>query len=244
MDQRTDTEHRLDAAPGHDIKPAIGEVRKARPWLDRMRQRRRQSMVITALIIAGIVATVAYWLNTSGYKSTDDAVVDACTVSISAQVGAAIVDVPVTDNQLVEAGAVLVRLDDRDFRAQVDQATAQVDQATANMANIDAQVAAQQARVDQAEKQTAQSQAALTFAQQQEKRYTTLVQKGAGRVEQAQQYGPICCRRKPIMRRRRPTRSPPKNSFPSSKRSAKLRKRNWNRRTPRKSGLTPISHAP
>ena len=38
------------------------------------------------------------------------------------------------------AGAVLVRLDDRDFRAQVDQATAQVDQATANMANIDAQV--------------------------------------------------------------------------------------------------------
>ena len=56
------------------------------------------------------------------------------------------------------------------------------------MANIDAQVAAQQARVDQAEKQTAQSQAALTFAQQQEKRYTTLVQKGAGSVEQARQY--------------------------------------------------------
>ena len=145
-------------------------------------------LVITALIIAGIVATVAYWLNTSGYELTDDAFIDARTVSISAQVGAAIVDVPVTDNQLVEAGAVLVRLDDRDFRAQVDQATAQVDQATANMANIDAQVAAQQARVDQAEKQTAQSQAALTFAQQQEKRYTTLVQKGAGSVEQAQQY--------------------------------------------------------
>src|SRR4029077_2420309 len=104
MDQRTDTEHRLDAAPGHDIKPAIGEVRKAQPWLDRMRQRRRQIRVITALIIAGIVATVAYWLNTSGYESTDDAFVDARTVSISAQVGAAIVDVPVTDNQLVEAG--------------------------------------------------------------------------------------------------------------------------------------------
>ena len=34
-----------------------------------------------------------------------------------------------------------------------------------------------------------QSQAALTFAQQQEHRYTTLVQKkGAGSVEQAQQY--------------------------------------------------------
>ena len=108
-----------------------------------MRRRRRQVLVVTALIVAGIVGTVTYWLNTSGYKSTDDAFIDARTVSISAQVGAAIVDVLVTDNQLVEAGTVLVRLDDRDFRAQVDQATAQVDQAKANMANIDAQVAAQ-----------------------------------------------------------------------------------------------------
>ena len=188
MDQRTDTEHRLDAAPGHDINPAIGEARKTQAWLDRMRRRRRQVLVITALIIAAIVGTVAYWLNASGYESTDDAFIDARTVSVSAQVGAAIVDVPVTDNQLVEAGTVLVRLDDRDFRAQADQATAQVDQAKANTANIDAQVAAQQARIDQADKQTAQSQAALTFAQQQEKRYTTLVKTGAGTVEQAQQY--------------------------------------------------------
>jgi membrane fusion protein (multidrug efflux system) len=188
MDQRTNTEHRLDAAPRQDVKPAIGEARNAQPWLDRMRRRRRQVLVITALIIAGFVGTVAYWLNTSSYESTDDAFIDARTVSISAQVGAAIVDVPVTDNQLVEAGTVLVRLDDRDFRAQVDQATAQVDQAKANMANIDSQVAAQQARIDQADKQTAQAEAALTFAQQQEKRYTALVQKGAGTVEQAQQY--------------------------------------------------------
>src|SRR4029077_3001582 len=135
MDQRTDTEHRLDAAPGHDINPAIGEARKTQPWLDRMRRRRRQVLAITALIIAAIVGTVAYWLNASGYESTDDAFIDARTVSISAQVGAAIVDVPVTDNQLVEASTVLVRLDDRDFRAQV---------------------AAQQARIDQADKQTAQ----------------------------------------------------------------------------------------
>jgi membrane fusion protein, multidrug efflux system len=188
MDQRTDTEHRLDAAPGHDLKPAIGEAHKKEPWLDRMRRRRRQVLVITALIVAGIVGTVAYWLTTSGYESTDDAFIDARTVSISAQVGAAIVDVPVTDNQLVDAGTLLVRLDDRDFRAQVDQATAQVDQAKASMANIDSQVAAQQARIDQADRQTAQSEAALTFAQQQEKRYTALVQKGAGTVEQAQQY--------------------------------------------------------
>ena len=188
MDQRTDNERRLDTAPGRATRSAIGEVRRPQSWLDRMRARRRMILTIMALIIVGIVAVVAYWINTSGYESTDDAFIDARTVSISAQVGAAIVDVPVTDNQLVEPGTVLVRLDDRDYKAQVDQAAAQVDQAAANIANIDAQVAAQQARIDQAAKQTAQAQAALAFAQQQNERYTSLVKNGAGTVEAAQQY--------------------------------------------------------
>jgi membrane fusion protein, multidrug efflux system len=188
MDQRTDNQSRLEATPARDGKPAIGDARKPASFIDRMRRRRRPILIITALIIAAIVGSVAYWLNTSGYESTDDAFIDARTVSISAQVGAAIVDVPVTDNQPVEPGGVLVRLDDRDYRAQVDAAVAQVDQGKANLGNIDAQVAAQQARIDQAEKQTAQAQAALTFAEQQNQRYTSLVKNGAGTVENAQQY--------------------------------------------------------
>ncbi|MGA2818205.1 MAG: HlyD family secretion protein [Xanthobacteraceae bacterium] len=188
MDQRTDNERRQDTAPGRLASPAIGEARKPQSWLDQMRQRRRMVLIVTALIIAAIVAGVVYWLNTSGYETTDDAFIDARTVSISSQVNAAIADVPVTDNQLVEPGTVLVRLDDRDYRAQDDQAIAQVAQAKANMANIDAQVVAQQARIDQAEKQSAQAQAALAFAQQQETRYSGLVKNGAGTVEQAQQY--------------------------------------------------------
>jgi membrane fusion protein, multidrug efflux system len=83
---------------------------------------------------------------------------------------------------------VLVRLDDRDYRAQVDQTQAQVDQARANIANLDAQLVAQQARIEQAEQQTVQAQAALTFAEQQNERYQKLVTTGAGTVEQAQQY--------------------------------------------------------
>ncbi len=188
MDQRTDNEQRLDTTPGRDARPAIGEARKPSSLIDRMRRRRRMILTLTALLILGIVGGVFYWINTSGYETTDDAFIDARTVSISAQVGAAIVEVPVTDNQLVEPGAVLVRLDDRDFKAQLDQATAQIEQARANVANVEAQVAAQQARIDQAEKQTVQAQAALAFAQQQEQRYTGLVKSGAGTIEQAQQY--------------------------------------------------------
>jgi membrane fusion protein (multidrug efflux system) len=194
MDERVD--NRRDSGADSELGTFAGRGADTGPGGDKKKAAkggalRNRRGVLIAVILGGILLAVLaglWWLNARQYESTDDAFIDARTVQISAQVAAAIVDVPVTDNQLVEAGTVLVRLDDRDFRAQVDQAAAQVAQATANMANIDAQVAAQQARVDQAEKQTAQSQAALTFAQQQEKRYTTLVQKGAGSVEQAQQY--------------------------------------------------------
>ena len=153
-----------------------------------MRQRRRIVLVVTALFIAALVAVVVWWVSLSGYETTDDAFIDARTASISSQVNAAIVDVPVTDNQLVEAGAVLVRLDDRDYKSQLDQTKAQVDQAAANIANIDAQIVAQQARIEQAQQQTVQAQAALVFAQQQNERYQSLVKNGAGTVEAAQQY--------------------------------------------------------
>jgi len=74
-----------------------------------------------------------WWLNARQYGATDDAFIDARTASISSQVNGAIVDVPVIDNQLVDAGAVLARIDDRDYRVTVDQAKAQVDQAQATI---------------------------------------------------------------------------------------------------------------
>jgi membrane fusion protein (multidrug efflux system) len=145
-------------------------------------------LILTALVIVAVAATVFWWVNSVTYESTDDAFIDARTVPVSAQISAAIVDVPVTDNQLVEAGAVLLRLDDRDYRTQVDQAKAQMSQAQASITSVEAQVAAQQARIEQAEKQTAQAQAALTFAKQEDDRYQRLVKTGAVTVEQAQQY--------------------------------------------------------
>jgi membrane fusion protein (multidrug efflux system) len=188
MDQRTDSEPRRDLAPGRDIKPAIGEARKTRPRMGGLRQRRTLVLVIAALIVAAIVALVVWWVNAGNYETTDDAFIDARTVPISAQVSAAIVEVPVTDNQLVEAGGALARLDDRDYKAQLDQAIAQVDQAHANIANIDAQIGAQQARIEQADRQVAQADAALTFARQQNERYQRLVRSDAVTEEQAQQY--------------------------------------------------------
>src|SRR5208282_2962630 len=102
MDQRTDNERRQDTAPGREAKPAIGETRKTQSWLGGLRQRRRMVLVITALLIAALVGLVVWWVNAGNHETTDDAFIDARTVQISAQVSAAIVEVPVTDNQMVE----------------------------------------------------------------------------------------------------------------------------------------------
>jgi membrane fusion protein, multidrug efflux system len=181
MDQRVDNERRSESAPSRDAKPAGGAAAKGRSWREAFRERRGLAVAIAVGIGVALILLLLWWLHARQYETTDDAFIDARTVQVSSQIGAAIVDVPVTDNQLVEQGAVLVRLDDRDF-------TAQRDQALASIANLDAQIAAQQAKIEQADKQVAQAQAALTFAQQQADRYELLAKQGSGTVEQAQQY--------------------------------------------------------
>ncbi len=188
MDQRVDDERRQETVPGRPARPSPMEKPGEPSRLDRLRARRTLVLTIAAIVIALGVGTIVWWINASHYESTDDAFIDARTVTISAQVNAQVVDVPVTDNQVVKAGTVLVRLDPSDYQVQTDQGNAQVDQAQANIANLNAQIAAQQARIEQADKQTVQAQAALTFAQQEDERYERLVKTGAVTVETAQQY--------------------------------------------------------
>jgi membrane fusion protein (multidrug efflux system) len=151
----------------------------------------RRHPLMTALIVIAIVAVVIgvviWWLHARQFESTDDAFIDARTVVVSPEVAGEIVDVPVTDNQAVAAGAVLARIDPRDYQAARDEARAQLEQAHASVANFDAQIGAQQANIEQAHRQVTQAQAALKYSQQQNERSETLVKQGAGTVQAAQQ---------------------------------------------------------
>lgn len=143
--------------------------------------------IVAVVLVVVVVAGTLWWLHARNYENTDDAFIDARTVPISAQVSGAVVEVPVTDNQRVEAGAVLARIDARDYQAALDQAKAQVEQAQASIANYEAQIVAQQSRITQANKQVAQAQAALKFSQEENQRYQELLRRGAGTEQRAQQ---------------------------------------------------------
>jgi len=143
--------------------------------------------VSAVLLVAILIAGLVWWLNARHYESTDDAFVDGRPVAISALVAGSIVGVPVTDNQLVPAGTVLARIDERDYLASQAQAKAQIDQAQAGIANTAAQVETQQSQIDQTVKQVTQQQSALSFSKDQNARAQKLVEQGAGTVQNAQQ---------------------------------------------------------
>ena len=172
-------------SPAQDEKPGTRQRLPARFGV--LRRHPYITALVVVVLIAAIGAGVIWWLNARQYESTDDAYIDARTVPISAQITGDIVDVAVTDNQLVATGDPLVRIDPRDYRAALAQAQAQLEQAQASVANFDAQIAAQRAKIAQAQKQAQQAKAALDFAEQQNERDQALLKSGAGTVQQAQQ---------------------------------------------------------
>ncbi len=74
-----------------------------------------------------IIAAGAGWWAWSYYsvrESTDDAQIDGHIVPISAKVGGTVIAVNIDDNQYVEAGKVLVQIDQRDYQVAFDRARA------------------------------------------------------------------------------------------------------------------------
>ena len=93
--------------------------------------RRQITMAIAAFVVVLAGLGVWMWL-TAGRESTDDAQIDARVTQIAPRVGGTIVRVAVNDNQRVDAGAVLIELDPRDYQVAVDKAQAELADAEAN----------------------------------------------------------------------------------------------------------------
>jgi membrane fusion protein, multidrug efflux system len=94
----------------------------------------------------------AYWYVTGGQvMSTDDAYVEADKVGISTDVSGIVQQVDVSNNQHVDAGQVLFRLDDRPFRYALDRAEAQVGIVRNDLEALKANYRDMQAQITQAQ---------------------------------------------------------------------------------------------
>jgi len=128
-----------------------------------------------------------YWTVGRFQVSTDDAYVKADNTTVAPKVSGYLYQVLVGDNERIKAGQTLAQIDDRDFKVALDQAKADVAAARAAIASKQAQLEVQQAVINAAKATIDVDQAAVTFADQDNKRYTDLAATGSGSVQNAQQ---------------------------------------------------------
>ena len=150
---------------------------------------KRAALALALTLGIAAVADLGYdYLTTGRYlESTDDAYVKADSTIISPKVSGYIAQVLVGDNQQVKAGQLLARIDDRDFKAALDQAHADVAASEAAVRNLEAQIALQQPIIEQGTADVAAAEANLQFAQEEQVRYDGLMKTGSGTIQRAQQ---------------------------------------------------------
>ncbi|MBX5039127.1 HlyD family secretion protein [Rhizobium lentis] len=155
------------------------------------RKRRGRGLLLCATAIALIAAAAYcghnYWTVGRFEISTDDAYVKADNTTVAPKVSGYIAEVLVSDNEAVKAGQPLARIDDRDFRAALDQARADVAAAEATLNAKQASLDIQQSTIAAARATVEVDKANETFAEQNNKRYANLATSGYAPVQTAQQ---------------------------------------------------------
>jgi membrane fusion protein, multidrug efflux system len=93
---------------------------------------RRIRLIVFAVLILAVIAAIPIVNFYASRETTDDAQVTGHIVPISSRIDGTILSVLVNDNQVVTAGAELVKLDPADYQASFDSAQADVNSAQAD----------------------------------------------------------------------------------------------------------------
>lgn len=139
---------------------------------------------LVPLLVAGVAGAAilvggAFWyIDKQRFESTDNAFVQADTVSVSPQVTGYVAQVLVADNQRVEAGQVLATIDPSTFQAKLDQAIANAAALDAAIKSVDDKSVLEQALIQQRQAGVASAQADAGRARADLDRYDALAKQG------------------------------------------------------------------
>lgn len=139
-----------------------------------------------AAVVAGVIYGVHWWGVGRFIEDTDDAYVGGDITVVGPKVSGYIAQLAVTDNQFVHAGDLLVKIDDRDYRAALAKADGAVAAQEALLANLDATEKLQLAVIRQAQASVAAAAAETQRSRDDEARYRDLSSRSAVSIESAQ----------------------------------------------------------
>lgn len=158
----------MDTASNLEAKPAIRIGRRTVML----------SISIVVLLIA--VPWGAHWWTVGRFmESTDDAYLQADSMTVAPKVSGYVAEVYVADNQPVTIGQPLVRLDSRQYEAVLEQAKATMAARKADIERGVAELLQQKANIAQARAQLQGARSSETHAIEEVKRYEPLVASGA-----------------------------------------------------------------
>ncbi|WP_207485735.1 HlyD family secretion protein [Arenibaculum pallidiluteum] len=136
--------------------------------------------ILLPLMALGILGGGGYagwgWWTTGRFlESTDNAQIESDITVLTPKVSGTVLELLVGDNQPVAAGEVLLRLDDADYRARLDEATAAVEAARAALLTIESRVALERSLIAQRDADIPAAEADLRRARQDWERARSLI---------------------------------------------------------------------
>ncbi len=134
--------------------------------------------IVLGLACAGGFQGWNWWATARDRESTDNAYVRADITAVGPKVSGYVAAVLVDDNEIVDAGAILVRIDDSDFRAQADRARAAVAQIEAAAEHLERRKQLQLALIREADAAVRAAHADMDLTQRNLARATKLVANG------------------------------------------------------------------
>ncbi|PPQ34609.1 HlyD family secretion protein [Rhodopila globiformis] len=106
------------------------------------RARSRKGLLRASLMIGGVLAVIigggAYWLSGGRWVETDDAYVQADSMTLSTDVSGIVASIPVHEGERVKTGQVLFTLDPQKFQIALDNAKANLAQTRLNIESMKA----------------------------------------------------------------------------------------------------------
>ena len=156
---------------------ALAYAEAGRGWVTHLRVVSRKTLLAIALSAAalGVLAYGYQWVTVGRFiETTDDAYVGGDVTALAPHVAGFVSKIAVSDNEHVHKGQLLMRLDDRDFRAAEDHARATLDNKRAVLADLRAKYGAQQSAIRQAGADLSAKIAQAHFARDDDNRYQDL----------------------------------------------------------------------
>lgn len=149
---------------------AVENTNETTPPAPRKRRGRRLAIMLAVPVVL-LVGGGYFWLTGGRYEGTDNAYVQQTIVSLSPDISGRIVEVDVHENQTVQMGAVLFRIDPEPFKIALNQAEASLAAARLNVEQL-------RVSYQMAEEQLKAAQDTLEIRQRAQQRTTSLADKG------------------------------------------------------------------